>query len=117
MMVRCILESLVLRYHRVFDECARLTGTRAQGIHILGGGARNALINQWLADAMGVPVLAGPTEATALGNALMQLVALGELATLTEVRALARQQPTQEFLPRAHERVRWQEHLARVQTL
>jgi rhamnulokinase len=117
MVVRCILESLVLRYRTVFDECARLTNTRIHGIHILGGGARNGLINQWLADAMDVPVLAGPIEATAMGNALMQLVALGELSTLSDVRALARQQPTQNFYPRAQEHARWQEHLAHFQTL
>jgi rhamnulokinase len=74
-------------------------------------------MNQWLADAMGVPVLAGPIEATALGNALMQLVALGELATLADVRALARQQPTKEFFPRADERARWQEQLAKFLAL
>ncbi|PWT71949.1 MAG: rhamnulokinase, partial [Chloroflexi bacterium] len=117
MIVRCILESLVLRYQTVFEECARLTSIGIHGIHVLGGGARNALMNQWLADAMGVPVLAGPVEATALGNALMQLVALGELSTLADVRALARQQPTKEFFPRADERARWQEHLARFLAL
>jgi rhamnulokinase len=117
MLVRCIMESLVLRYQQIFTECARLTGTRVHGIHILGGGAHNALLNQWLADAMDVPVLAGPTEATALGNALMQLVALGELASLAQVRAVARQQPTVIFTPRAREHGRWQEHLARFQAL
>jgi rhamnulokinase len=117
MIVRCILESLVLRYQIVFEECARLTNIGIHGIHILGGGARIGLINQWLADAMNVPVLAGPTEASSVGNALMQLVALGELATLSDVRALARQQPTQAFFPRAQEHARWQEHLAYFQAL
>jgi rhamnulokinase len=115
--VRCILESLVLRYRQVLEECTRLTGMEIHGIHILGGGAHNALLNQWLADAMDVPVLAGPTEATALGNALMQLVALGELATLADVRSVARQQPTQIFSPRAREHARWQEHFARFEAL
>ncbi len=115
--VRSILESLVLRYSQVFAECARLTGIPLHGIHILGGGARNDLLNQWLADAMGVPVLAGPTEATALGNALMQLVAQGELGSLADVRAVARQQPIQSFSPRAEEYAHWQEHLARFQAL
>lgn len=109
--------ALVLRYQTVFEECARLTNIGIHGIHILGGGARNGLINQWLADAMDVPVLAGPTEATALGNALMQLVALGELATLSDVRTLARQQPTQNYFPRAQEHARWQERLAHFQAL
>jgi rhamnulokinase len=66
---------------------------------------------------MDVPVLAGPTEATAMGNALMQLVALGDLSTLSDVRALARRQPTQNFYPRAQEHARWEEQLAYFQTL
>jgi rhamnulokinase len=114
--VRCILESLVLRYRQVFDECTRLTGRPIHAIHILGGGAQNALVNQWLADAMNVPVLAGPIEATAVGNALMQLVGLRELATLADVRKVAVQQPAQVFLPRELEHARWQEHYARFQT-
>ena len=69
--------------------CTHLTGRPIHAIHILGGSARNTLVNQWLADAMNVPVLAGPTEAMALGNVLMQLVGLRELASLTDVRAVA----------------------------
>jgi rhamnulokinase len=115
--VRCILESLVLRYRQVFEECTRLTGRAIHAIHILGGGAQNALVNQWLSDAMNVPVLAGPIEATALGNALLQLVGLRELATLADIRAVALQQhPAQIFTPRAAEHSHWQEHYARFQT-
>ena len=72
-----------------------------KGVHVLGGGSRNTRLNQWLADAFGVPVIAGPTEATALGNACMQLVGLGELRTLAEIRAVAQRAPTQVFEPRA----------------
>jgi rhamnulokinase len=114
--VRCILESLVLRYRQVFEECIRLTGRPIHAINILGGGAHNTLLNQWLADAMNVPVLAGPTEATALGNALMQLVGLRELTSLADVRAVAVQQPTQMFSPRPAEHAQWQEHYGRFQT-
>jgi rhamnulokinase len=96
---RCILESLVLRSCQVLAECQGLTGIPINGLHILGGGGRNALTNQWLADALSLPVLAGPVEATALGNALMQLVALGELGKLGEVRALAGREPTQMYTP------------------
>ncbi len=109
---RCILESLVARSCQVLTECMRLTGQPINGLHILGGGARNALLNQWLADALGVPVLAGPVEATALGNALMQLVALGDLHTLGDVRALAQGEPTQMFTPR--DAAPWQDHIARL---
>lgn len=104
---RCIMESLVLRYREVFQQISRLTGTVINVVHVLGGGARNALLNQWLADALGRAVVAGPFEATALGNALMQLVGLGELHTLEEVRAIAQRAPTQAFLPRNAYHVAW----------
>ena len=98
---RCIMESLVLRYCEVLRQLELLTGVTIKGVHVLGGGSRNARLNQWLADASGIPVIAGPTEATALGNALMQLVGLGELHTLAEIRAIARRTPTRIFEPRA----------------
>ncbi len=59
------------------------------GVHVWGSGTRNERLNQWLADALNVSVIAGPYEATALGNALMQLVGLGELHSLEEVRSVA----------------------------
>jgi len=114
---RCILESLVLRYCAVLRQLEQMTGRTIKGIHILGGGSRNTRLNQWLADAFGVPVIAGPTEATALGNALMQLVGLGEVNTLTQVRAIARQMPTQLFVPRLGERAVWEDLTARFATL
>ena len=93
------MESLVLRYCEVFQHLGRLAGTPLNQVHVLGGGARNARLNQWLADALAVPVIAGPYEATALGNALMQLVGLGDLHTLSEVRTIAQNAPTQLFTP------------------
>jgi len=104
---RCIMESLVLRYCEVFQQMEGLTGANIKGVHVLGGGARNALLNQWLADALDVPVIAGPYEATALGNALMQLVGLGELHNLGEVRAIARNEFTQLFSPRTAQLDEW----------
>jgi rhamnulokinase len=106
---RCIMESLVLRYCEVFHQIRELTGTVINGVHVLGGGARNARLNQWLADALGVSVIAGPYEATALGNALMQLVGLGELRGLAEVRAIAQNTPTQDYSPRGAGRDAWNE--------
>ena len=106
---RCIMESLVLRYREVFHQIEKLTGTAINGVHVLGGGARNTRINQWLADALGIPVIAGPYEATALGNALMQLVGLGELRGLEEVRAIAKNTSTQEYTPRGTDREAWNE--------
>lgn len=106
---RCIMESLALRYCEVFHQIGRLTGTTVNAVHVLGGGARNGRLNQWLADALAVPVIAGPYEATALGNALMQLVGLGELRGLEEVRAVARNVPTQVFSPRTNQLAAWNE--------
>src|SRR6266480_5211720 len=104
---RCIMESLVLRYREVFQQIRGLTGNIINEVHVLGGGARNARLNQWLADALDMPVIAGPYEATALGNALMQLVGLGELRGLEEVRAIARHAPTQVFSPRTAQLDEW----------
>src|SRR6266702_3847784 len=106
---RCIMESLVLRYREVFHHIRRLAGTSISGVHILGGGARNVRLNQWLADALDMPVIAGPYEATALGNALMQLVGLGELCSLEEVRFIAQNVPTQVFSPRTAQLAAWNE--------
>ncbi len=106
---RCIMESLVLRYCEVFRQLTQLTGIQVNGVHILGGGARNTRLNQWLADALDTPVIAGPYEATARGNALMQLVGLGELHTLQEVRAIARSVPTHVYTPQSARHGAWDE--------
>lgn len=106
---RCIMESLILRYSLVFQQIRALTGSAVNEVHILGGGARNARLNQWLADALDVPVIAGPYEATALGNALMQLVGLGELHNLAQVRASARNMLTQSYMPRSGKHEAWNE--------
>jgi rhamnulokinase len=86
--VRCILESLALKYRRTLDALTHATGDAITTIHIVGGGARNALLSQWTADATGVPVLVGPLEATSVGNVLIQLIALGQLRSLADGRAL-----------------------------
>jgi rhamnulokinase len=114
---RCIQESLVMRSCQVMQECTRLTDQPITGLHVVGGGARNTMMNQWLADALGVPVRAGPVEATALGNALMQLVALGDLSTLSDVRALALQESTQMFFPNAAAHSVWQSQVAHLTQL
>ncbi len=99
--VRCALESLALEYRWVAERLEELIGQRLTVIHIIGGGAQNALLNQFTADATGRAVLAGPVEATALGNVLMQALAGGHLASLEEGRALIRNSfPVQTFEPR-----------------
>ncbi len=84
--VRTVLDSLALKYRQVLLALDRLTGARPDAVHIVGGGSRNRLLCQLAADATGRVVLAGPVEATAMGNALMQAVALGRLGSLSELR-------------------------------
>jgi rhamnulokinase len=114
---RCIMESLVLRYCEVFHQIDQLAGTTLNRIHVLGGGSRNARLNQWLADALGLPVIAGPVEATAYGNALMQLVGLGDLSNLDDVRAIAQHVSTQTFLPDSSQQSLWHEAAQRFSQL
>jgi rhamnulokinase len=87
--VRSALVSLACKYRLVLDRLQRVTGREVDVLHVIGGGARNELLCRLTADLIGVPVLAGPVEATALGNVLMQARAAGEVGTLQEIRALA----------------------------
>jgi rhamnulokinase len=99
--VRCALESLALEYRWTAERLEELTGRTLPVIHVIGGGAQSSLLNQLTADATGRTVLAGPVEATALGNVLVQAVAGGHLASLAEGRALIRRSfPVQAFAPR-----------------
>jgi rhamnulokinase len=84
--VRCALDSLALSYRAVVDDLTAVTGQAIPSVNIVGGGSNNALLSQLTADATGLPVHCGPVEATALGNAATQLVALGELAGLADIR-------------------------------
>lgn len=86
--LRCILESLALAHRRAIRAAAALTGKNVEVVHIVGGGARNELLCQLTADALGLPVLAGPVEATAIGNLLVQARAAGLVGDLAAMRAL-----------------------------
>jgi sugar (pentulose or hexulose) kinase len=99
--VRCILDSLALAYRRTVRRAAELSGREVEVVHLVGGGARNTLLCQLTADACGLPVLAGPVEAAALGNVLVQARGLGVLSGgLSELRALLRRtQDAQLYLP------------------
>ena len=89
-MIRCTLESLALKYRFTLERLETLLGRRMDVIHVLGGGSRNALLNQLTADATNRPVIAGPDEATAIGNIMVQAIATGHLASLEEGRAMVR---------------------------
>lgn len=100
-LTRVIFDSLALRYASVVDTIERLTGARPRGIQVVGGGSQNRLLNQLTADATGLPVLAGPVEATALGNALVQAVAAGRFADVRHGRDYVRTHtPLARFEPR-----------------
>ena len=88
--VRCILESLALKHAQTIEVLASVTGTVPEEIHLVGGGSRNELLCRWTAGAAGVPVLAGPEEATLLGNFLVQAMSLGELASIDDGREIVR---------------------------
>ncbi|MEY2430224.1 MAG: rhamnulokinase [Verrucomicrobiota bacterium] len=88
--IRCALESLALKYQTVLKCLEEVSGQRVEVIHIVGGGSRNALLNQFTADACNRPVLAGPVEATVLGNVLIQARGHGEIGSLAELRAVVR---------------------------
>lgn len=90
-LVRCALESLALKYRKVLEGIESLTGERVDTIHVVGGGSRNDLLNQFTANACGRPVVAGPTEATALGNVLIQARAAGDVGTLADIRRVVRE--------------------------
>ncbi len=99
-LIRCALDSLALKYSFVLDQLEGLTGNRIEVIHIVGGGSRNQLLNQLTANATGRPVIAGPVEATALGNALIQLRTRGELSSMKEIReAVLASEELQTFEP------------------
>jgi rhamnulokinase len=87
---RCILESLALSYADMIGQLQVTFGFRVDSLHIVGGGSQSKLLNQFSADATGLPILAGPVEATALGNVLIQAVADGELSSLHEMRQIIR---------------------------
>jgi rhamnulokinase len=89
-LAKVILDSLALRYASVIATIEALTGQRVPGVHVVGGGAQNAYLNQATADAAGRPVLAGPVEATATGNLLVQAIACGGICSLAEGRQLLR---------------------------
>ena len=107
--IRCVLESLALKYRYVMESLEYVTNRVYDRIHIMGGGSKNRLLSQLTADYCKRPVFTGPTEATALGNALVQLIALQELSDIREARILVKRSfPPDQYSPQPGER--WDEH-------
>jgi rhamnulokinase len=88
--VRCIYESLALFYRVTLRKLERLTGRKIERLHIVGGGSQATTLNQLAANSLKIPVLAGPTECTALGNILVQAIALGHLESHEAAREVVR---------------------------
>jgi rhamnulokinase len=110
-----VLDSLALAHRRAVEEAQALSGRSATAVHIVGGGVHNTLLCQLTADATGLPVVAGPAEAAALGNVLVQARAAGAVSGgLTELRALLRAtQPLRYYNP-AGDRAAWDEAADRI---
>lgn len=104
--MRCIYESLALTYRHALEQLSITTKRSFTAFHVLGGGAKDGLLCQMAADFIGIPVVAGPVEATALGNIMIQLIANGALASFEEGRALiAATQKVIHYLPRSNDTV------------
>ena len=114
--VRTIFESLALRYREVLEILESMAPFAIDVLHIIGGGSKNKLLNQFTANAIGKRVLAGPSEATAIGNIMMQAVGAGAVASLAEARQIIRVSiDTEEFLPQDAEL--WVEAYKRFQSV
>ncbi len=113
---RCIYESLALLYAATLVEMERLTGRTVARLHVVGGGSNSQLLNQLTADATGRTVLAGPVEATAAGNCLVQAISLGQIASIAEARQIVRDSfPILAFQP--HRSALWEANAARFAQL
>lgn len=99
-LIRCIYESLAMKYKFAMNQVSENTGKTFDVLHLLGGGTKDSFLCQMTANSLGIPVIAGPTEATALGNILLQLIALGDIKNIDEGRALIRkQEKVKEYIP------------------
>ena len=98
--VRCVLESLAMKYRDEFSNLERISKRRIETLHIVGGGTQNQLLNQFTANSLNRKVITGPVEATAIGNILGQLIALGEIESVNSAREVVRSSFTlEEYLP------------------
>ena len=112
--VRCVLDSLALKYRMVLRSLERVCGQPMREVRVIGGGSKNGLLNQFTANATGRRVIAGPAEATALGNIAVQILATGQASSLKEVRAIVdRSFPTEVFDPLDTDK--WERHTERFE--
>ncbi len=114
--IRCIFESLALCYKETLDALRKVSPHPLNRLHVIGGGSKNALLNQFTANALGIPVLAGPSEATAIGNCMVQAMAAGIVKNRHEMRELiSRILPPEIFIPQNCDV--WKEAFKKYQTI
>lgn len=111
-MIRSLFEGLAMVYRETIEQIESLTGRTYKTLHIVGGGSQNRLLNQFVADCTGKVVQAGPVEATAYGNCLMQAIALGDIGSLAEARAIVRASVACETFEPSADRAVWEERYA-----
>jgi sugar (pentulose or hexulose) kinase len=111
--IRIILESIALKYRLVLERLQELTGKRFDPVHIIGGGTKNKLLNQFAADATERTVIAGPAEATAIGNILMQSIGMNHLGGLADAREIVRASFEPEIYEPTHN-ADWDEAYSRI---
>jgi len=99
--IRICLESLAFKYRHTIDKLTKILGDKPENFHIIGGGTKNKVLCQFAANACDMPVIVGPEEATALGNIMLQMIALGDLKSHSEGRELIKESfPTEIFFPK-----------------
>jgi len=99
--LRCVFDSLAMKYRWSMEKLETITGKTLDALHIVGGGSQNKLLNQLTANAIKKPVVCGPVEATAIGNLMVQAMALGEVANLSEIRQVVKNSfPTEDYEPK-----------------
>ena len=117
-LLRMVYESLALKYRAIQEDLAAVCGSAAKIVHIVGGGARNKMLNQFVANALRLPVEAGPYDATAIGNLMVQAVGVGAVESLAAiVPAVRRAFPVELFRPQPETSSRWIRAYARFKTL
>lgn len=110
---RCIYESLALKYRWALERLEEIKGQRIDTLNIVGGGCKNRLLNQLVADAIDRPVIAGPVEGAAIGNLLVQAMALGDIYSVDELRSIVRcSGSVEEYRP--NHTVHWEKSYSRL---
>jgi rhamnulokinase len=111
---RCVLESLALKYRFVLERAEETSGRAVEEVHVVGGGSRNELLCRLTAEACGRPVVAGPVEATALGNVMVQAHAAGEVGSLAQMREVVRRSAEPKTYEPGEEKSGWEEAYGRL---